>query len=174
MRNERSLRTNRASAEAKQPIIHCSTKVTRLRTSQTSPGWVTSCVSPRRGPGMAPAWPRHPYSEDKQLSASGQTVRDAHNGNSGDVVRSVLLICSSSPIKGVSFFYILFHWVFFSVLFVIILSSKTKPDSGFFSPPQNLSETDKLGSIFGVVSGCTRKNFTSHSAVTEFTPKMMK
>lgn len=56
VRNERSLRTNPASAdEAKQPIIHCSTKVRHLRTSQPSPGWVTPCVSPRRGPGAAPA-----------------------------------------------------------------------------------------------------------------------
>lgn len=83
---------------------------------------------PRRGPATAPPRPRHPYSEDKRLSASGQTVRDARKGNSGDVVWSVLLNCSSSPIKGASFFYILFQWVFVSGLFVIILSSKTKPD----------------------------------------------
>lgn len=59
------------------------------------------------------------------------------------------------------------------MLFVVVLSSKTKPDSVFFSP-QILSETDKLGSTVGLVSGCTRKSFTSRSAVTEFIAKMMK
>lgn len=143
--------------------------MTHLRTSQTSPGWVTSCLSPRHDPDT-------PVLRISVSEASGQTARDAHKGNSGVIMWRALLNRSSSPIKGTFFFYILFQGFFSARCYLSSFSLQRRNLIlwVFFPPPQILSETDKPGSTVGLVSGCTRKSFTSRSAVTEFIAKVMK
>lgn len=142
----------------KTALIHCSAKVTHLWTSQTSPGWVISSVWPCPDPSTSVL--RISGSE-----ALERTVRDAHKGNSGVIVWSVLLNCSSSPIKGIFFFYILFHWFFFSVLFVFIPSSKMKLDSVFYFIFSLRGFWVKEINLIQGCLGCTRTNFTSLSAI---------
>lgn len=140
VRSVRSLTTSWASSDqSKLQFIHFSAKVTHPWTSQTSPGWVTSSVWPCPDPSTS-------VLRISSSEALKWTVRDAHKGNSGVIVWSVLLNCSSSPIKGTFFFYILFHLFFFLVLFIIILQRWNLILIFFFFSLRGFSVKHKLGS----------------------------
>lgn len=141
----------------------------RAGASQTSPGWVTSSVWPCPDPSTSVL----PIGGSEALK---RTVRDAYTGNSGVIVWSVLLNCSSSPIKGT--FFLLHSIPLVFLLGAICHHSFFKDETWFcffFFIYFSLHRfwVKQINSVQGCL-GCKRKNFTSLSAVTEFMRKMMK
>lgn len=168
VRSVRSLRMSWALADwSKWQIIHCSTKMTHLWTSQTSSGWVTSSVWPCPDPSTS-------VLRISGCEALERTVRDTHRRNSGVFVWSVLLNYSSSPIKGT--FFLLHSVPLVFLLGAICHHSFFKDETWFcflFIFFLRGFWVKQINSVQGCL-GCTHKNLRSLSAVTEFIPKMMK